>query len=56
MIPEGKVIPAGSLVMGIGKVVRQLSEMEIAGNMGSAHHYIENALRFSSDMRKQARL
>ncbi len=47
LIPEGKVIPDGSLVMGMpGKVVRDLTEAEIAALRASALHYQENALRY----------
>jgi len=47
LIPERKVIPAGSLVMGApGKVVRQLTDAEIAGLTKSAQHYAENWKRY----------
>ena len=52
LITEGKVIPDGSLVMGVpGKVVRQLDEKAIQGLTASAQHYSDNAARFSRDMR-----
>lgn len=55
LIPEGKVIPDGSLVMGVpGKVVRQLSPAEIEGLTHSAAHYVENWQRFARDLRPQA--
>ena len=47
LITEGKEIPDNSMVMGSpGKVVRELSEQEIAGLTMSARHYQENAMRF----------
>ncbi|MDP2132365.1 MAG: gamma carbonic anhydrase family protein [Sulfuritalea sp.] len=47
LIPEGKVIPDRSLVMGSpGKVVRQLSDEEVARLVPAAHGYVENARRY----------
>jgi carbonic anhydrase/acetyltransferase-like protein (isoleucine patch superfamily) len=47
LIPEGKVIPEGSLVMGTpGKVVRMLSEQERQKLELSAAHYVQNARRY----------
>lgn len=55
LIPEGKTIPAGSLVMGSpGKVVRQLSQDEILKITWSAKHYIENWKRFSQGLKPVA--
>ena len=52
LITENKVIPDGSLVMGVpGKVVRELNEDAIDGLRASAAHYIENMRRFRSEMR-----
>ena len=52
LIPENKIIPDGSLVVGSpGKVVRELSEEQIEGLRQSAAHYVENAKRFSMDLR-----
>ena len=52
LITEGKEIPDGSLVVGApGKVVRQLSEAELAGLARSAQHYVENAKRFAQTLR-----
>jgi len=54
LIPEGKVIPDGSLVMGSpGKVVRMLTDQEIAGLPASAGRYVENFKRFKRDLRRQ---
>lgn len=54
LITEGKEIPDNSLVMGApGKVVRQLTEEEIAGLARSAAHYRENAARFRAGLHVQ---
>lgn len=51
LITEGKDIPDGSMVMGSpGKVVRQLSEAEIAGLRRSAAGYVANARRFGDQL------
>lgn len=43
LIPEGKEIPDGSLVMGSpGKVVRTLTPEQVQMIRLSAHHYVEN--------------
>jgi carbonic anhydrase/acetyltransferase-like protein (isoleucine patch superfamily) len=53
LITEGKVVPDGSLVMGVpGKVVRQLDEKAIAGLTASALHYQDNMRRFRDRMRE----
>ena len=47
LIPEGKTIPDRSLVMGSpGKVVRELSDEEVARLLYSAQHYVDNATRY----------
>ncbi|WP_298835863.1 gamma carbonic anhydrase family protein [uncultured Roseobacter sp.] len=52
LITENKVIPDGSLVMGVpGKVVRQLDEDAIAGLTASARHYQDNMRRFRDELR-----
>jgi len=52
LITENKVIPDGSLVMGVpGKVVRTLDADAIAGLTRSAEHYQHNAARFAADLR-----
>jgi carbonic anhydrase/acetyltransferase-like protein (isoleucine patch superfamily) len=52
LITEGKVIPDGSLVMGVpGKVVRQLDSAAIQALTASALHYAENAARFRRDLK-----
>lgn len=55
LITEGKEIPDNSMVMGApGKVVRQLTEAEIAGLSMSARHYAQNAERFRRGLTPQA--
>jgi carbonic anhydrase/acetyltransferase-like protein (isoleucine patch superfamily) len=47
LIPEGKEIPDGSLVMGTpGKVIRQLTDSERTALQASAAHYVENFRRY----------
>jgi carbonic anhydrase/acetyltransferase-like protein (isoleucine patch superfamily) len=51
LIPEGKTIPDRSLVMGTpGKVVRTLTDEEVAGLRRTAAHYVENARRYLADL------
>ena len=52
LITENKVIPDGSLVMGVpGKVVRELDAEAIKKLTASAKHYAENAARFRRDLK-----
>jgi carbonic anhydrase/acetyltransferase-like protein (isoleucine patch superfamily) len=47
LIPEGKLIPDRSLVMGSpGKVVRELSDEQVARIAHSAAHYVHNAQHY----------
>jgi carbonic anhydrase/acetyltransferase-like protein (isoleucine patch superfamily) len=51
LIPEGKVIPERSLVMGSpGKVVRELTDDEVARLLGSARHYVDNWRRYRAEL------
>ena len=46
VVPEGRKIPPRSLVMGIpGKIVRQVSDEELAKTRGINAHYVEMAAR-----------
>lgn len=55
LIPEGKVIPDNSLVLGSpGRVVRTLSPEEIEGLKLSAAVYVENWKRFARTLRVQS--
>ncbi|OHC69453.1 MAG: gamma carbonic anhydrase family protein [Rhodocyclales bacterium RIFCSPLOWO2_02_FULL_63_24] len=54
LIPEGKVIPERSLVMGSpGKVVRQLSDEEVARLQLAAQGYVANALRYRTALKQE---
>lgn len=47
LIPEGKVIPDRSLVMGSpGKVVRELTDEQLARIAHGTAHYVDNAERY----------
>ena len=52
LITEGKVIPDGSLVMGIGKILRDLDAAAIAGLTSSAVNYQQNAARFRAGLKE----
>ena len=52
LIPEGKVIPDRSLVVGSpGRVIRQLTDAEVAMVQGIAQHYLDNAARYTSSLK-----
>jgi carbonic anhydrase/acetyltransferase-like protein (isoleucine patch superfamily) len=52
LIPEGKVIPDRSLVLGSpGKVVRSLDDSEVARLRAIADHYVENGRLYLRDLR-----
>jgi carbonic anhydrase/acetyltransferase-like protein (isoleucine patch superfamily) len=54
LIPEGKVIPPRSLVMGSpGRVIRELSEDEVARFSAAAGRYVTNWKRFAERMKPQ---
>jgi carbonic anhydrase/acetyltransferase-like protein (isoleucine patch superfamily) len=51
LLPEGKIIPPGSLVMGSpGKVVRTLTPEEIQRLTWTAAHYVQNWRRFAKTL------
>jgi len=53
LVTEGKEFPDGSMIIGSpAKVVRQLTPEQIAGLQRSAEHYVENARRFASGLKK----
>lgn len=53
LIPEGKVIPDRSLVVGSpGRVVRTLSEDEVKMIRGIAQHYVDNAARYRTQLKR----
>jgi carbonic anhydrase/acetyltransferase-like protein (isoleucine patch superfamily) len=51
LITEGKVIPDNSLVIGApGKVVRTLTEAEIAAMYANTAHYVELVARYTNGL------
>ena len=53
LVTEGKEFPDGSMIMGSpAKVVRELTPEQIQGLRNSAKHYIKNAQRFQSGLKK----
>lgn len=53
LVTEGKEIPDGSMIMGApAKVVRPLSEMELAGLKMSAAGYVHNGQRFKNGLKE----
>jgi carbonic anhydrase/acetyltransferase-like protein (isoleucine patch superfamily) len=54
LITEGKEIPDRSLVVGSpGKVVRQLTDEEVAFLLWNAEHYVQNFKRYLRDLEPQ---
>ena len=55
LVTEGKEFPDGSMIIGSPtKAVRELSPEQIEGLRQSARHYMDNARRFQSGLRKLA--
>jgi carbonic anhydrase/acetyltransferase-like protein (isoleucine patch superfamily) len=53
LITEGKVIPDGSLVLGSpGRVVRSLTEAEIARISETAGHYVQRSAQYRTSLRE----
>jgi carbonic anhydrase/acetyltransferase-like protein (isoleucine patch superfamily) len=53
LIPEGKVIPDRSLVVGVpGRVLRQLTDKEVDAILHGTHRYVENWLRYRQELRR----
>ena len=53
LVTEGKQFPDGSMIIGSpAKVVRQLTPEQMAELDRSAEHYVENARRFRSGLKK----
>ncbi|NMG15968.1 gamma carbonic anhydrase family protein [Aromatoleum bremense] len=52
LIPEGKVIPDRSLVVGSpGRIIRELSDEDIAGLRTNAANYVANARMYAAESR-----
>jgi carbonic anhydrase/acetyltransferase-like protein (isoleucine patch superfamily) len=55
LVTEGKEFPDGSLIIGSpAKAVRQLSTGQIEGLKMSAQHYVNNAIRYKTGLKKLA--
>jgi len=55
LVTEGKEFPDGSLIMGSpAKAVRQMSAEQIEGLKMIAQHYVENAARYKTGLKKLA--
>ncbi|WP_028357908.1 gamma carbonic anhydrase family protein [Brackiella oedipodis] len=52
LITEGTQIPDNSLVIGINKIVRQLSEQEIAAMHAGTEHYVEQGRRYRQGLKR----
>jgi carbonic anhydrase/acetyltransferase-like protein (isoleucine patch superfamily) len=53
LVTEGKEFPDGSMILGSpAKVVRQLTPEQVEGLRKSALHYVENAQRFKTGLKK----
>jgi len=52
IVPEGREIPERSLVIGVGKIVRELSDEEVAGLLASAQHYVARGRQFRTALKR----
>ena len=52
IIPEGREIPDGSLVVGVGKIVRQLNADEISGLRAGAANYVAKGHIYREQLRR----
>ncbi len=53
LIPEGKTFPERVLILGSpGRVVRELSDAEVAALAHSAEHYVKNAQRYHDTLHR----
>lgn len=53
VVTEGKSFPDGTLILGApAKVVRELTLEQVASLQDAASHYVENAQRFRTQLRK----
>ena len=53
VVTEGKEFPDGVLIVGApAKVVRELSEAQIAGLKASAGHYVNNGRRYAAGLKR----
>ncbi len=55
LVTDGKEFPDGSMIIGSpAKAVKQLSPEQIEGLKSSAQHYVENASRYKTGLKKLA--
>jgi carbonic anhydrase/acetyltransferase-like protein (isoleucine patch superfamily) len=52
IVPEGREIPDGSLVIGVGKVVRTLTDEEIATMHANNLNYQERAQFYAKSLKR----
>lgn len=52
IIPEDRIIPDNSLVIGIGKVVRELSPEEIENMHKNTAHYVERGQHYKTALKR----
>ena len=53
LVTEGKEFPDGSMILGSpAKVVRELTQEQIAGVARAAQHYVDNARRYAAGLKK----
>lgn len=50
IIPEGKIIPDNSLVIGVAKIVRELSPEDIQAIHANTQHYVELAQQYKTQL------
>lgn len=54
LVPEGRQIPDRSLVIGVGKIVRTLSDEEITGMHANTERYVARAQRYRHRLQRIA--
>jgi carbonic anhydrase/acetyltransferase-like protein (isoleucine patch superfamily) len=54
IVPEGRIIPDNSLVIGVGKIVRELSPEEIAGMRANNQGYVRRAQQYKRALKRLA--
>ena len=53
LVPEGMVIPDGSVAVGVpARVIKQVSEAQIAANLRNAAHYVEHGKVHAEELQK----
>jgi carbonic anhydrase/acetyltransferase-like protein (isoleucine patch superfamily) len=53
LVTEGKVFPDGCMILGSpAKAVRELSQEQMDGLLSISKHYVENAARFKTGLKK----